>query len=123
MSKKIFIVENELITALDLKTILIKLGFEVVGIAITGPQAVQLINEKSPDLVLMDIFLKGDMTGIEVTKEIEPLNIPVIYLTANTDNKIVSEAMQTTPFGYIKKPFNRKEVARTVKSAFEEDDE
>ncbi|MGZ7050315.1 MAG: response regulator, partial [Methanobacterium sp.] len=83
---KILIVEDEAITAMDLESILQKLGYEVVSIASTGEEAIQKSEELEPDLVLMDIVLKGQMDGISATKEIQSCyDIPVIYLTAYSD--------------------------------------
>ncbi|MDO5851646.1 MAG: response regulator [Methanobacteriaceae archaeon] len=114
---KVFIVEDEVITATDIKLTLEELGFEVVGMAVSANQAIDLITKTMPDLILMDIFIKGNKTGIEVTKELEYLNIPIIFLTANTDNAIASQAINTAPYGYLTKPLNKSEIEKTIEVA------
>ena len=86
MKNTILIVEDESVTALDLKFTLEDLGYEVVGIADTAEDAINLAAELSPDLTIMDIHLKGEMTGIEAAKKISELNLPVIFLTAYYDD-------------------------------------
>jgi CheY-like chemotaxis protein len=86
MQDKILIVEDEVITAMDIKNMLKNFGFDVVGIASTGNNAINKAEEFKPDLVLMDISLKGDMDGIEAAEEIKSLHdIPVVYMSAFTD--------------------------------------
>ena len=85
MNERILIVEDEAITALDLKYSLEELGYEIVDTVDTGQDAIDTAAETVPDVVLMDIKLKGDMEGIEAAEVISELRIPIIYLTANTD--------------------------------------
>lgn len=117
-SAKIMIVEDEFIIAEDIKGVLIRLGYSVVGIAFTGTTALKKIEESLPDLVLMDIMLKGDMDGIEVASLIkEKFNIPVIYLTAYTDDTTLQRAKTTEAFGYILKPFEDRELYTNIELA------
>lgn len=108
---KILVVEDEAIVAKDLQYRLIKFGYTVPVIASSGEEAINKAVETSPDLVLMDIKLKGSMDGIEAAQEIHKyLDIPVIYLTAYADDKTLERAKITEPFGYILKPFKEKEL-------------
>ena len=113
-AKKILIVEDEQITALDIKLKLEDFGYIVVGTAQTGQEAVEKAFAENPDLILMDITLQGEMTGIDATKKIEPLNIPIVYLTANTNDNTINEALETAPYGYISKPFDDTELKQGV---------
>ena len=92
----ILIVEDEAIVAKDIQQSLKKAGYNVVGVASTGEKAIELANEKKPDLVLMDIMLKGPMSGIEAAEEIRlALNIPVVFLTAYADESTFNKAKLT----------------------------
>lgn len=114
----IFIVEDESIVAKDIQHSLTKLGYNVVGIANNGNDAIEKIMELTPDLVLMDIMIKGPMTGIEVTEKIkEKLNVPVIFLTAYADEGTLSRAKVTGPYGYILKPFKEIDLHSTIEMA------
>lgn len=118
MSKKILIVEDERIIALDIKRILLHLQYEVVGIASSGNQALDMVKHYQPDLILMDIKLEGDKDGIETTQIIRgKYNLPVIYLTSYTDESTLQSAKYTEPFGYILKPFEERELYATIEMA------
>ena len=119
MSKnKILIVEDERITAEDLKNTLEKLGYEVTGIASEADTFYQSIHASMPDLVLMDIHLKGSKDGIELATEIrEKYKLPVIYLTAYSDPNILERAKITEPFGFILKPFQERELHSNIEMA------
>ncbi|GFE69917.1 response regulator [Chroococcus sp. FPU101] len=115
MLETIVIAEDELIVALDLESTLENLGYHVLAIADTGYLAIEKVAEIQPNLVLMDIRLKGDMDGITAAAEIySRFNIPVIYLTAYTDENTLNRAKVTSPFGYIVKPFNERELHSTI---------
>jgi len=114
----IFIVEDESIVAKDIQNSLVKLGYNVVGIANNGKEAIEKITELSPDLVLMDIMIKGSMTGIEVSEKIkETISVPVIFLTAYADEGTLSRAKITEPYGYILKPFKEIDLHSTIEMA------
>lgn len=114
----IFIVEDESIVAKDIQNSLTKLGYNVVGSANNGIDAIEKINEFMPDLILMDIMIKGDLTGIDVSEKIkETLNIPVIFLTAYADEGTLSRAKITEPYGYILKPFKEIDLHSTIEMA------
>ncbi len=114
----ILIVEDEAIIALDLKSILTGIGYNVVGIAASGEEAIEFAKEASPDLILMDIILKGQLDGIEAAAEIlDNLGIPVIYMTANADAATIERARKTEPYGYILKPLNTRDIHSNIDSA------
>ena len=115
---KILIVEDESIVAKDIQNSLKKLGYNVPTIVSSGEKAIKEVEESKPDLILMDIILKGDMDGIEAANIIrENHNVPVIFLTANADDKTVSKARIAEPYGYIIKPFREKELQTTIEMA------
>lgn len=104
---KIFIVEDDLITAEDLRLLLEKAGYTVVGTVDTGKKALTMLKKLPADLVFMDIRLKGEMDGIETAQTIEAqFSIPVIYLSAYADKEILTRAKATHPLAYITKPFS-----------------
>lgn len=119
MSKNnILVVEDESIVSKDIQQSLKKLGYNIVGAAATGEKAIELANEHKPDLVLMDIMLKGDMSGIDAAEKIkELLKIPVIYLTAYADENTLSKAKVTEPYGYIIKPFKEIDLHTSIEMA------
>lgn len=114
----ILVVEDESIVSKDIQHSLKKLGYNVVGASSTGQKAVELAVELKPDLVLMDIMLKGDMTGIDAAEEIkQSINIPVIFLTAYADEGTLSKAKVTEPYGYIIKPFKEIDIHTSIEMA------
>lgn len=114
----IFIVEDESIVAKDIQNSLTKLGYNVVGFANNGKDAIDKITELMPDLVLMDIMIKGGLTGIEVSEKIkEKMNVPVIFLTAYADEGTLARAKITEPYGYILKPFKEIDLHSTIEMA------
>ena len=114
----ILVVEDESIVSKDIQQSLKKMGYNVVGAADTGEKAVDLAREHKPDIVLMDIMLKGDMSGIEATAKIkDTLDIPVIYLTAYADESTLGKAKVTEPYGYIIKPFKEIDIHTSVEMA------
>lgn len=119
MSKlKILIVEDELVIAEDLKEILEELGYEVCGIAISSREALALIDEKSPDLALLDVQIKGGKDGIELAAEInENYHLPFIMLTSHADIHTINRAKAVNPYGYLVKPFNEKEILAGIELA------
>ncbi|SEJ59903.1 Transcriptional regulator containing GAF, AAA-type ATPase, and DNA-binding Fis domains [Dyadobacter sp. SG02] len=113
-SCKILIVEDEYIIANNLEIILTNAGYTVQGTANSVAKALDLIGQQTPDMVLLDIYLKGNETGIDLAKQLEEINIPFIYISAN-DNQSVLEAVKATqPSGYIVKPFRDKDVLTTL---------
>ncbi|MCA0431317.1 MAG: response regulator [Bacteroidetes bacterium] len=115
----IFIVEDESIVAKDIQNSLTKLGYNVIGIANNGKDAIEKILELKPDLLLMDIMIKGDLTGIDVSEKIkEKLNVPIIFLTAYADEGTLAKAKITEPYGYILKPFKEVDLHSTIEMAY-----
>jgi CheY-like chemotaxis protein len=115
---KIMIVEDEWVTADDIRMSLQSLGYTVTSVTSSGEEAIQNAEKDKPDLVLMDIVLEGKMDGIEAANEIRTnLNIPVVYLTAYADEKILERAKITEPFGYIVKPFITEDIRITIELA------
>jgi PAS domain S-box-containing protein len=115
--KKILIVEDERIEALDIQRALESFGYEVPYIAFSGEEAIEKASELMPDLILMDISLAGDTNGIEATLTIKNLEIPVIYLTAHSDIATFQLAKLSDPYGYIVKPFDNRELQYTIELA------
>ena len=115
---KILIVEDEDTLAKIIEWRLTNIGHEVVGRAATAKEALELTEKTKPQLVLMDINLKGYIDGIEVTTMIkEQFKTPVIYLTSHFDGKTISRAKATKPEGFILKPFNDKDLEVAIKLA------
>lgn len=113
--EKILIVEDEGIEALALQQRLLSLGYPSPGTAFSGEEAIALVEEEQPDLVLMDIKLPGVMDGIAAAGQLRTrFDIPVIYLTAYADEDTLQRAKVTEPFGYIVKPFRERELQITI---------
>jgi signal transduction histidine kinase len=112
---RIVVVEDERIVAFHLKRQLTKLGYEVSAIAASGDRALQQVTDLRPDVVLMDIHIEGAIDGIETAQRIPAeLHIPVIYLTAFSDDDTLARASATTPYGYLLKPFTERELHATI---------
>lgn len=115
---QILIVEDELLIAQNLSRKLQKLGYSVAAIVSSGEAAIAAVLEKDPDLVLMDIVIKGDMDGIRTAEIIyKEYGVPVIYITAYADDMTLQRAEQTGSYGYILKPFNERALHATIKLA------
>ena len=115
---KILLVEDDIIVSEVIKENLVVLGYTVTAIADSGKQALREVALTRPDLVLMDICLKGKMDGIQASAKIwDEFKVPVIYLTANLDINTIQRAKNTAPFGYITKPFNERELQTTIEIA------
>jgi len=118
---KVLIVEDEQILAMDVRAQLSDLGYDVVGIARTGKEALRLSNERRPDLVLMDIQLQGSMDGIAAAGEIaRQWHIPVVFMTAFAGDETLSRAKLSGPYGYLPKPFEAKQLNATVSIALQQ---
>jgi CheY-like chemotaxis protein len=108
---KVVLVEDERIVAFNLRRQLTKLGYEVSAVAASGDLALQKVTAFHPDVVLMDIHIEGAIDGIETASRIPAeLHIPVIYLTAYSDDATLERARATTPYGYLLKPFTEREL-------------
>lgn len=115
---RVIVVEDEAIAALDLTRRLRGLGYEVAGRAARGQQAIELAGQARPDLVLMDIHLQGDMDGIAAARRIrDQFRIPVVFLTAYSEETTLSRAKLAEPFGYVLKPFEDRELRLSIEIA------
>lgn len=115
---KILIVEDEMVIAANIALQLSSLGYEICGMLPTGEEALRFIKDNKPDLVLMDIQLKGTFDGIETAHFMQKQqNTPVIYLTANTDDAHFARAKETNPLAFLSKPFRKQDVQRAVELA------
>ena len=114
----ILIVEDEVVIASDIQEMLEEIGHKVVGIAITAREALNVLQTKKVDLVLLDIFIKGEKDGIDLAEELQKnYPIPFIYLTSHSDPLTVEKAVQTNPTGYIVKPFEKADIYTAVELA------
>ena len=119
MPKRILIVEDEYITALDLKTQLILKGYSDFEIVDSGEEAIDAATKEKFDLILMDIKLRGYIDGIDAAKAIsEFANIPVIYVSGNSDLLNSARLKETKPRGILRKPITAEKLAETLKKAF-----
>lgn len=119
-TKRILIVEDDTDIGRSIKEGLEYHGYEVIGSAVSGEQALSMLERKTPDLILMDIELMGEMDGITTAEEVlKTFKIPVVYLTGMTDDKILDRAKLTDPYGYIVKPFELSELKIAIEIALD----
>lgn len=118
MKKRILIVEDQFIEANNLQMILEKAGYLVCSIARSVPVAMEVIDKERPDLVLLDIFLQGNLTGIDLARKLREKNIGFVYLSANSNKKTLDEAKVTRPYGFLVKPFREKDILVTLDIAW-----
>ena len=112
---KILIVEDEMIIGANMSLQLTSLGYDVIGLIPTGEEALNQIKQNQPDIILLDINLKGNLTGINTAEIIqEDYNIPIIYVTANADNAHFNKAKSTNPYAFISKPFKKLDLQRAI---------
>ncbi len=118
-NKKILIVEDEALIALQIEEQLKRFGYEIVSQVSYGEDVLEEVKKNCPNLILMDINLKGKMSGIEAAHQIRSFsNIPIIYLTAYGDKKMLEEAKQTTPHGFLTKPFRSQELNAAIELSY-----
>lgn len=114
-SLNILIVEDENIIAMDIRFMLENLGYNISGVVSSGEESIKKAYNMLPDLILMDIKLKGKIDGVSAANQIyESLRIPVVYLTAYSDNTTMDRAKETMHFGFISKPFEAKELQNII---------
>jgi CheY-like chemotaxis protein len=114
------LVEDELITALDIQRMLEKVGYHVPATISSGEEAVEKVQQIKPDLIIMDIFLSDDMDGIEATALIErQIDIPVIFLTANADATTIKRADRLKHYGYLIKPIRQGDLDSIISTAIQ----
>ncbi len=113
--KNILIVEDELLIAMDLKEILENYGFNVCNIAITAEEAVDSLGKNSPDIILLDVFLKGKTNGMQLAELIKKeFRIPFYFVTANTDKSVYEKLIKLGARGIISKPFDEKRLLENL---------
>ena len=116
--KKVLIVEDEGIIAAEIESTLKLLGYHVCGMAFNGDKALDFFKNTSPDIALLDINIKGSLSGIDLAKVIrEKYNFPFVFLTSYSDFDTLSQVQETLPYGYIVKPFTDKELRSNVEIA------
>jgi CheY-like chemotaxis protein len=116
--ERIMVVEDESVLVMLLKRKLHSYGYGEIDWVDNGEDAVRNAESFKPDLILMDIVLKGSMDGIEAAKKInENFDIPIIYLTAYSSDEVINRALETEPYGYILKPFREIEINANIKTA------
>ena len=114
-SPNILIVEDENIIAMDIQFMLKNLGYKISGVVSSGEDSIKKAFNMLPDLILMDIKLKGKIDGVSAANQIyKSLRIPVVYLTAYLDNSTMDRAKETMHFGFISKPFEEKELQNII---------
>jgi PAS domain S-box-containing protein len=115
---RIMVVEDEAVISMEIQDRLTKMGHSICGTAASGEEAVSVATAKRPDLILMDVQLRGEVDGVQTAKQIRDLiEIPIIYLTAFADDRTVERAKLTQPFGYLIKPFSEKELYAAIEMA------
>jgi len=117
MKQKVLIVEDQFIEANDLELMLLKCGYEVAGIATSYVEALAIIGAGRPDFVLVDIFIKGQETGIDLAVTLQEKNIPFVYVSANSNREVLMAAKATQPYGFIVKPFRERDLIVTLEIA------
>lgn len=118
---RILIVEDDMIIAANLSLQLTNLGYEITGIESRGEEAINHVKANPPDILLMDVNLKGAINGIETVRAIQEFSdVPIVYLTANSDEITFNAAKETHPKAFITKPFNRLELQRTIELVVEQ---
>lgn len=112
---RVLIVEDEIIVALDIKSVLLQLECDVTDTVTNYVDALQSAKRKTPHLLLTDIHLENSKNGIEIAKDIQKIShIPIIFLTAYSDENTINEAIKTNPIGYITKPFKREDIKSNI---------
>ncbi|NDJ76001.1 MAG: response regulator [Chloroflexi bacterium] len=118
MKARVMVVEDEIITAKAIEQTLTSQGYDVVGTAASGEDAITLAMQLQPDIVLMDIKLKGYIDGVFATQRIQhQMDIPVVYLTAHSDEETVKRVIHSRPYGYVIKPFRGEELSDAIENA------
>jgi two-component system cell cycle sensor histidine kinase/response regulator CckA len=117
-SIQILVADTEPVVSRDVQQALERMGYQVPGVTASGPDLLRLASELSPDLVIMDVMLEGDLDGIETADILrEKHGVPVIFLTAIADEETIARARDTEPFGYLLKPYNDRELQSAVEMA------
>ena len=116
---RVLVVEDESLVARDIENMVTSQGYEVCGVASTSEEALALAVETRPEIILMDVIIRGSLDGIAVAEKIwESYRIPIIYVTAYADEHTLKRAKITEPFGYILKPFDERELKIAIEMAY-----
>jgi DNA-binding LytR/AlgR family response regulator len=119
MSIRVLVIEDEMLVAEDIATDLADFGFEVVDTLISGEECLLRFHELNPDVVIMDLQIKGAFDGIETARRLnEHKTVPVVYLTANSDKQTISRILENFPAPFISKPYNRNDLMMAIEVAF-----
>ena len=117
---KVLVVEDEILVAKSIEMSLKGWGYDVIGVASSGEKAIEIVSHTKPDLVLMDIKLKGPMNGVSTAQRIQAFfDIPVVYLTAHSDPETLKRALHSNPYGYVVKPFVEDELRQAIEQALD----
>ena len=122
-SRRILIVEDEVAMSMDIEMRLQKLGYTITGTALDAEEALRLLEDSPPDLVLLDIQLGKSLDGLKLSKLFKEKGFPVVFLTAFTDNATFAQALATAPAGYVIKPFRDDDLQRTIEIALQKQEE
>lgn len=118
MPKKIIIIEDEALIAIEIESTLTLLGYHVVGKAMNGDRALDLFANTKCDLIMLDISIKGTLSGIDLAKIVRnKYHVPFIFLTSYSDKSTLDKVKETNPYGYIVKPFNESDLRSTIELA------
>lgn len=118
----IMVVEDEGVVSIDIRNMLQKAGYSVAAVAFEGKEAIMKAEQSNPDLILMDIGLKGEMDGIETAKRIrDRFHIPVVFLTGFADDNTMAKAKEVDPSGFIIKPINEGELNKILDGILKKD--
>ena len=119
MKHKILIVEDQFIEANNLRLILDRAGYTVLPIAASFVEAMEMLERHKPDMVLLDIYLDGSLTGVDFAKILASRKVPFVYLSANSNRKVFLAAKATKPYGFLVKPFRQRDILAALEVAFE----
>ena len=119
--KRVLIVEDEILIAMDLKYILEDAGFKVLDTVTNASEAIEVIKTDIPDLVILDVFINGELNGIELAEIIKQnYKIPFYFLTANTEAVMYDKLLMLGPLGVISKPFDEMNIIKQLRISFAE---
>lgn len=117
--KKILIVEDEFIIALDIEDTLNSMGYDTLNHILTGKKALDKIKSYKPDLVLLDIFLKDNITGLDIAEDLNKKDIPFVFITASTNDSILNQAKKMKPVDIVSKPITTKKIKEFLSKVFD----
>lgn len=115
---RILLVDDEIVISMRLEEVLMSMGYDVVGVAASGNEAIEMARDHHPDLILMDIVMPGELDGIDAAAKIRSeIDIPVIFITGHAKDRLIERAKQVSPFGYILKPFQENQIKVAIEIA------